>query len=64
MVYGVDRSAVTDPPPLQGSQPKMSENVAKFSNFEFSLTWYLDIVKKNMYTDFGKNLTEWVEIIA
>ena len=63
MVYELNRSAVIDPP-LQASLPKMSEKCGRFSNFEFSLTWYLDIVKKNMYTDFGKNLTEWVEIIA
>ena len=56
MVYELNRSAVIDPP-LQASLPKMSEKCGRFSNFEFSLEQYLDIIKRNISAKFYENPT-------
>ena len=64
MVYGLNRSAVVDPPPFRPAYLKCLKKCGRFSNFEFWLIWYLDIVKKNLYTDFGQNPTNWIKIIT
>ena len=56
MVYGLNQSAVTDPP-FRPAYLKCLKNGGRFSNYEFSLEQYLDIIKKNVPVKFYENPT-------
>ena len=57
MVYGLNRSAVIDPPPFRPAYLKCLKKGGRFLIFEFSLEQYIDISKKNVSGEFYENPT-------